>query len=331
VGTDHGTDTRPAQAGLVASEITDFEHGISAVDTHYVRAQMDASHLVIERGRALFIDTGTSHAVPNLLAALAHKGLAPDAVDWVFLTHIHLDHAGGAGALLEQLPNARVVVHPRGAAHLVDPSKLIAATRQVYGDALYEQLYGEIRPIPAERLVIAEEGSERVLAGRRFRFLHTPGHALHHVAIHDPAAAALFTGDTFGISYRDHDVDGRPFILPTTTPTQFDPAQLQASIDRVAGCQPEHVFLTHYSRVGDVARLAADLQKDVRVFVDIVQRRAADSAPAAAITAELVDWVWARLDAHGYRGDDAARRAILADDLRLNADGLLAWMQRRRA
>jgi glyoxylase-like metal-dependent hydrolase (beta-lactamase superfamily II) len=322
------TGTRPAKAGLVASGITDFEGGVSAIDTHYVRPQMDASHLVVEGGRALFVDTGTSHAVPHLLAALEARSIAPEDVDWVLLTHIHLDHAGGAGALLEHLPNARAVVHPRGASHPVDPSRRIAATREVYGDALYERLYGEIRPIPAERLVLAEDGGECRLATRPLRFLHTPGHALHHVAFHDPEASALYTGDTFGISYRDHDVDGRAFILPTTTPTQFDPAQLHASIDRVAGCGPERVFLTHYSEVRDVARLAGDLHRAVDAFVDIVRRRARDPDPTEAIVAELIDWTWARLDAHGYPGDDAARRAILADDLRLNADGLLAYARR---
>lgn len=301
---------------------------MSAIDTHYVRAEMDASHLVVEGGRALFVDTGTSHAVPHLLAALEARSIPPEDVDWVLLTHIHLDHAGGAGALLEHLPNARAVVHPRGASHLVDPSRLIAATREVYGDALYERLYGEIRPIPAERLVLAEDGGECRLATRPLRFLHTPGHALHHVAFHDPEASALYTGDTFGISYRDHDVGGRAFILPTTTPTQFDPAQLHASIDRVAGCQPERVFLTHYSEVRDVARLAGDLHRAVDAFVDIVRRRAGDADPTAAIVAELIDWTWTRLDAHGYPGDDATRRAILADDLRLNADGLLAYARR---
>ncbi len=324
-------DPGPAQAGLVACGITDFEAGISAVDTHFVRPRLDASHLIIHGSRAAFVDTGTTRSVPYLLAALEFKGIAREAVDWVFLTHVHLDHAGGAGALLEALPNARAVVHPRGAGHLADPVKLEAATRQVYGDAVYEQLYGRIVPIPAARLVIAEDGSELALAARRFRFVHTPGHALHHLVIHDPEAGAVFSGDSFGVSYRELDVDGRPFVLPATTPTQFDPDQLAATFDRVLGCAPEAVFLTHYSRVGDIARLGADLHAGIREYVASARRRAGDPDPLAAITADLRAWHWARLDEHGFKGGDAERDALLADDLRLNAAGVVSWMSRRRA
>jgi glyoxylase-like metal-dependent hydrolase (beta-lactamase superfamily II) len=331
VDADAEHDPGPAQAGLVASGIRDFEAGISAIDTHYVRPELDASHLIVHDGRAAFVDTGTTRSVPHLLAALDAKGIGRDAVDWVFLTHVHLDHAGGAGALLEALPRARAVVHPRGAAHLADPRKLEAATRQVYGDALYDQLYGPIRPIPTHRLVAVGDGSELALAGRRLRFVHTPGHALHHLAIHDPDARVVFTGDTFGVSYRALDVDGRPFALPATTPTQFDPDQLEASFDRVLGCAPEAVFLTHYSRVGEVARIARDLHASIREYVAIARRRAEDADPLAAIIAEMTVWHWARLDDHGHRRGDAERSAVLADDIRLNAAGVLSWLSRRRA
>lgn len=130
-------ETRPAQAGLVVSGLTDYADGVTAIDTEYVRPHLDASHLIVHAGRAAFVDTGTALAVPLLLAALASKGLARDAVDWVFLTHIHLDHAGGAGALMQELPAARLVVHPRGAPHLIDPARLIVATRAVYGDETF--------------------------------------------------------------------------------------------------------------------------------------------------------------------------------------------------
>jgi glyoxylase-like metal-dependent hydrolase (beta-lactamase superfamily II) len=322
-------DSGPAQAGLVMSELMDFEHGITAVDTHYVRPRLDASHLIRHGGRAAFVDTGTTLSVPYLLAALEARGVAREAVDWVFLTHIHLDHAGGAGALLEALPNARAAVHPRGAGHLADPAKLIVATRQVYGDALYERLYGEIRPIPAERLVVPTDGAELGLAGRKFRFVHTPGHALHHQAIHDPLADAVFTGDTFGIAYRELDVAGRPFLMPTTTPTQFDPLQLHASIERVLALRPAALFLTHYSRVTDVARLGEELHAALDAYVGFAERHAADPDPIAGIVADMTAWAWGVLDARGHPADEAARRALLDEDIRLNADGLLAWLVRR--
>jgi glyoxylase-like metal-dependent hydrolase (beta-lactamase superfamily II) len=329
VGEGPQRDPGPAQAGPVACTVTDFAAGISAIDTEYVRPQLDASHLVVHGGRAAFVDTGTARSVPHLLAALERKGIAREAVAWVFLTHVHLDHAGGAGTLLAALPNARAVVHPRGAPHLVEPARLVAATRQVYGDAVFERLYGEVRPIPAERLVVALDGTELDLAGRRFRFVHAPGHALHHLIVHDPGARAVFSGDAFGVSYRALDVEGRPFVLPATTPTQFDPVQMAASFDRVLGCAPEAVFLTHYSRVGEVARIGADLHRDLEAYVAIALRHADDPDPAA-ITAALTEWHWARLDAHGHRGGHAERQAVLGDDIRLNADGLASWLGRRR-
>ena len=110
-------------------DIIDYDHGISAIDSHYVRPQLDAIHLIVEGGRAAIIDAGVNSSVPHVMAALRAKNIPPAAVDYVVLTHIHLDHAGGAGLLLSELPNARLTVHPRGARHMIDPSKLIASTR----------------------------------------------------------------------------------------------------------------------------------------------------------------------------------------------------------
>jgi glyoxylase-like metal-dependent hydrolase (beta-lactamase superfamily II) len=329
VSTGASPAPRPAQAGLVVSGITDYPDGIAAIDTHYLRPRLDASHLIVHRGRAAFVDTGTALSVPHLLAALEAKGIARAAVDWVLLTHVHLDHAGGAGALLENLPNAQVAVHPRGAAHIAKPARLIEATRHVYGAATYARLYGEIRPVPAERLVVTEDGACHELAGRRLEFLHTPGHALHHQAIVDRDAGAVFAGDTFGVSYREFDVDGREFILPATTPTQFDPDQLHASIDRVLGLAPRAVFLTHYSRVLDIARLGADLHAAVRAYAVLARRHQNDPAREARLTEDIFRFHSAALDEHRYAGDLATRHALLDEDLSLNVRGLLNWLDRR--
>lgn len=248
----------------------------------------------------------------------------------MFLTHIHLDHAGGAGALAAQLPNARVAVHPRGAQHLIDPARLIDATRKVYGDAIYDRLYGDIRPVPAERLVVTGDGARHDLAGRPFEFLHTPGHALHHQAIVDAEASAVFAGDTFGVSYREFDVDGREFILPATTPTQFDPEQLHGSIDRVLARAPRAVFLTHYSRVVGIARLGTELHAAVDAYVTLARRHGAEPAREARLREAIFDWHSAALDAHGFPGDAARRHALLDEDIALNVQGLLSWLDRRR-
>lgn len=310
--------------------ITRHPHGIYAVDTEYVRPGLAAAHIVEHRGRAAFIDVGTTLSVPYLLAALDQLGIARSAVDLVLLTHVHLDHAGGAGALMQALPNAKAVLHPRGAPHLIEPAKLVAGTRVVYGDALFERLYGDIVPIPAERVTTTQDGDRVELAGRRFELIHTPGHALHHQCIVDLDHSAVFTGDTFGLSYRELDTAQGAFIVPTTTPTQFDPDQLVASIDRIAGYRPEATYLMHYSRVTDVPRLATDLKAQVREFVEIARRNASRRDIKDAIMKEM-QALWRGLARqHGVQLSGDRIDALLRDDAELNAQGLVVWIERQK-
>ncbi len=306
-----------------------YAHGIHAIDTDYVRPRLDASHLVLRDGRAAFVDTGTNHSVPGLLAALDELGVAREAVDYVFLTHIHLDHAGGAGALMRELPNATAVVHPRGAVHLFDTEKLEAGTRATYGDKVYEKLYGELVPIPVERTRSVEDGETIALGRSSFRFLYTPGHALHHVAIHDETAEAVFAGDIFGISYRVFDnPHGEAFIFPTTTPTQFDPEQMHASVERIAALAPRAVYLTHYSEVTEIERLAADLHECIERYVEIAEAHESVKGAQQKVRQALHDYLAGRLIAHGTQIDPATRETWLEMDLNLNAAGLLTWRER---
>ena len=310
----------------VMPRLTMFEDGITAVDTEYVRPQMDAAHIVTAGGRVAVIDTGPNTAVPLILAALQQLQLAPEQVDFLFLTHVHLDHAGGAGALMRALPLATCVVHPRGAPHMIDPARLIEGTRAVYGDALYSKLYGEILPIQRERLAISQDGSRFALSGRVFECVHTPGHALHHQAIVDFDANSIFTGDTFGVSYREFDTSRGPWIMPTTTPTQFDPGQLKASIIRLMQFRPRRIYLTHYSEVGDCARLANDMIDAVDEFVKIA--RAAGAQDISRIRFDLRRMAHESLREHGCTMSEAAIDAILGKDIELNAAGLVAWLKR---
>lgn len=306
------------------------EHGIHAVDTHYVRPGLDASHLIIDEGRAAFVDTGPASAVPHLLGALETLGLAPEQVDLVLLTHIHLDHAGGAGLLLRSLPNAQVVLHPRGARHMIDPRKLVQGSIAVYGERTFRRLYGEIVPMPAERVVIADDGMTVRLAGREFELIHTPGHALHHYCIVDRGANAIFSGDNFGISYRDLDTARGAFIYPTTTPVHFDPVAMHASLDRLMSYRPDAIYLTHYSRVTELERLANDLHDCVDAFVAMAERNAAAADRGARIRKDMYDYLSARLDEHGFPSDEARRREIIGFDVELNTQGLETWLERPR-
>jgi glyoxylase-like metal-dependent hydrolase (beta-lactamase superfamily II) len=305
-----------------------FEHGISAIDTGFFRPQFDASHLIVENGRAAFVDTGTNYSVPRLLDALAQRDIPRDAVDWVILTHVHLDHAGGAGLLLQHLPTARAVLHPRGARHMIDPSALIAGATAVYGAEEIRRSYGDLVPIPAERIDIANDNHVVNLGGRQLLCLDTPGHARHHFCVWDERSRAFFTGDTFGLSYREFDTDKGALIIPTSTPVQFEPDALHASIERMMGYSPQQMFLTHYSRVTDVERLARDLHEQIDAMVDIARRYAKETERHARIAEALAQLFVARAHAHGCAFDATRVRELLAMDIELNTQGLEVWLDR---
>ncbi|HEY1771892.1 MAG TPA: MBL fold metallo-hydrolase [Gammaproteobacteria bacterium] len=311
---------------------TYFGHGITAVDTDYVRPRLDASHVIVRDRRAAFVDTGTTHSVPNLLIGLVSAGALPDQVDWVFLTHIHLDHAGGAGELMKHLPNAKLVVHPRGAAHMVDPTKLIEGTKAVYGEAEFARLYGEIPGIPAERVVQATDGMKLNLGESEFELIHTPGHALHHYCIVDRDSESVFTGDTFGISYRIFDTAKGPFIFPATTPVHFDPVQAHASLDRIMGHRPKQAFLTHYSRVGNPEILVKDMHEGIDAHVRIAESvKSSGEERLRELKQKTHAWLVQRVRAHGCTLDQAIVDTWLEMDVDLNAKGLAVWLDRKKS
>lgn len=311
----------------MSARYRDFEHGITAIDAKYQRPGLAAIHLIEEAGEAALIDTGTSHSVPHVLEVLAKKGLAPEQVAYVILTHVHLDHAGGAGELMRRLPRARLVVHPRGARHMIDPAKLIAGAVAVYGAGEAARAYGQVRPVPAERVVEAHEGFTLDLNGRRLLFLDTAGHARHHCCIVDEASHAVFSGDTFGISYREFDVNGREFIFPATTPVQFDPAAAHASIDRLLAFNPQQMFLTHFSRVTQIRRLADDLHDMLEAFVRLAHsvRRSGENRHRLLVE-RLRDLFLERLEQHGCTLPAKQAAGLLAMDIELNAQGLEVWL-----
>jgi glyoxylase-like metal-dependent hydrolase (beta-lactamase superfamily II) len=312
----------------LASKLTDFRAGITAIDADILRPKLAASHLVVDEGRAAFVDTGTTHSLPNLLGALEAKGIDRGDVDWVLATHVHLDHAGGAGALMHALPNARCAVHPRGAPHLVKPGKLIAGAIAVYGEEQFRAVYGEIVPIDAARIFQPEDGARVTLGGRELELIHTPGHALHHYCIVDAAHELVFSGDTFGISYRDFDVDGREFIFPTTTPVHFDPEALCRSVDRLMSYAPRSIFLTHYAEVRDLPRLARELKERIVAYADLGIRYRDAPERASKLRHGMFAMMGSWLDAHGFARDDGERHRLLDGDVELNCQGLEVWLDR---
>ncbi|HQZ01423.1 MAG TPA: MBL fold metallo-hydrolase [Thauera sp.] len=314
------------------NELTSYPDGIHALESGYGRPMLAAIHVVVEGGRAAIIDTGTNDSVPRVLGALAALGIEPENVDWVMLTHIHLDHAGGAGSLMCALPRARLLVHPRGLRHMIDPSRLWEGTSAVYGAERAYELYGLLVPVPPERIVPATDGLEVRLGERRFRVLDTPGHARHHICIWDDTARAFFTGDTFGLSYRELDVDGRAFVVPTTTPTQFQPDAMHESIDRMLAMQPAAMYLTHYSRVTDVQRLGADLHRLIETMVAVAQAARGDGvARHVEILAGLEQVIREEAGRQNWALDEEQTLELLRMDLELNAQGLGVWLDSQRA
>jgi len=318
-----------ARMTALADKLTEHRAGITAIDVMLTRLRDTAAHLVLDGGRAAFVDTGTALSLPTLLATLESKGIDRSAVDWVLTTHVHLDHAGGAGALMRELPNARCAVHPRGARHLVDPSKLIAGSREVFGADRYDRIYGEIVPIESSRVFVVEDGARIRLGGRELEMIHTPGHALHHYCIVDQANALTFSGDTFGLSYRDFDVDGRAFIFPTTTPVHFDPDALCASVDRLMSYQPRSIFLTHYAEVTELERLACEMKERVRAFADLGLRHREARDRADKLRRGMFAMISGWLDEHGFPRDEGERHRLLDEDVDINCQGIEVWLDRK--
>ena len=302
-----------------------LDHGVAVVDTGFVRPHFDASFLIVENGRAAFIETGPNSAVPRLLAALEAHGLDRDAVDYVIPTHVHLDHAGGAGLLMQNLPRAKLVIHPRGARHMIDPSMLIEGVRAVYGAEVAARDYGELVPVPAARVIATSDGMVIELAGRPLRFADTPGHARHHHCIWDEASRGWFTGDTFGIVYPEL----QPYIVPACAPVQFEQDALHESVARLLAQRPELMYLTHYGAVRDAERLAVQFLAQVDAMADAARSLASAPGRHDKLKRAFGDIYIAELRRSGSTKSEDYLRDILATDIELNAQGLGTWLDRK--
>jgi glyoxylase-like metal-dependent hydrolase (beta-lactamase superfamily II) len=304
--------------------------GVFLVDTHYVRPRLAASYIVRGSATAAIVETGSATAVPRILSALAEHGIPRELVAWVVVTHVHLDHAGGAGALLRELPNARLAVHPRGARHMIDPSKLMAGTEAVYGRERTRELYGEVVAAPADRVVEAGEGFTADLGERQLRVTDAPGHAKHHFIVHDDRTNGFFTGDTFGLSYRELDGPEGPFVFPTTTPVQFDPEALHATLDRLVAARPDRIFLTHFGLIeGGVERHVRALHRAIDEHVRVALAAPPGSDRHAALVAGLAQVLEAELTAQVPSVPKDRALDLFGVDLELNAQGLESWLDAR--
>ncbi|MDT8321835.1 MAG: MBL fold metallo-hydrolase [Xanthomonadales bacterium] len=304
----------------------EYEGGIVAIDSGMVREGIAACYLLETDTAIALIEVGNNASAERILKVIESRGRRREEVSHVIVTHVHLDHAGGAGALMQQLPDAKLVVHPRGARHMIDPSRLEGSARAVYGDRAYEAMHGALIPVPEERVLIMDDGGSLTVGGRPLSFMDTPGHARHHFCVWDERTRGWFTGDSFGISYRELDTAAGAFVFPATTPVQFDPPALIASIERLMEKQPQNMYLTHFGRVRDLPRLAADMISGVEFFAALGKAHQFDENRTEAIETEMMDWLLKRAREHGVAWPEPELRETFEADVTLNSQGIEFWL-----
>lgn len=289
-----------------------------------------AAHLVMDDGRAIVVDPGPQTSASLMLLALEEAQVPRDAVDYLLITHVHLDHAGGTGALLADLPHAQVLAHPRAVRHLADPSRLLAGATEVYGAKMLADLYGQVLPVPPDRLFAAEDGSSLSWQGCTFRFLDAPGHARHHMVILEEKEGWVFSGDAFGVSYRETDLPKGVFIFPTTTPNQFDPRAMQKTIRKIGSLGAKKTYLTHFGGIGPAAPVAEELCAWVDRFVALTQEASQENDPLLALEEKLLHGLMEAAKAQGVDLGDKTLEETFSSDARLNAQGLWHWWQSQK-
>jgi glyoxylase-like metal-dependent hydrolase (beta-lactamase superfamily II) len=318
---------RPHAAGSLADiEYTELDFGVTCIDAAYGMPGMACLYVLEESGECAVLETGTSHSAQRLLQFLHYRGLAAERVRYIIPTHVHLDHAGGAGTLMAALPDAQLLVHPRGARHMADPDRLVAASKGVYGADLFQALYGDVLPIEPTRIQALDDGARVFLAGRPLEFRHTRGHAEHHFCIWDATSRGWFSGDMFGVSYSWCRFPHGDFVLPSTTPSQFEPEAYLASLALLASYSPQRVYLTHYGELAYSAEKSQLLAEQVKMYCELASDDAID---AEVLQQRLTDYSLALLSRFQGGTDEALLRNRLAADMQLNAQGLQMWRRRR--
>ena len=307
------------------AEFAALRHGIYCIDALYVQPRVASIYLLHEGDEVAIIETGTYHSVSNVLATLKELGISKSQVKYVIPTHVHLDHAGGAGEMMRLFEAAMLIIHPRGAFHMIDPQKLISGTIAVYGEERFSQLYGSIEPIAENRIIVAEDQARFKLEQRELEFFDTPGHARHHFCIYDQASSGIFSGDTFGISYDSMKPLERG-LVPTTPPTQFDPQALHESVARIISYQPATLYLTHYGAFDNPAAQVDSFNRWIDAYVEFCEKEnPTDPQNDGDFETALGEMIMDGLDVD-TNGNEVAR--VLKNDIRLNAQGLAYWWRK---
>lgn len=308
------------------------ETGVKVLDCDYLHPMLAASFLMMEGEEAVIVETNTNRATEHILASLSEEGLSPADVRYIIITHVHLDHAGGTGELMRLCPDAVLLTHPRGERHMVDPTRLIESSKQVYGIERYHELYGDILPVPPDRVKTMEDGETLTWQNRTLTFLHTPGHAKHHMVIHDSRSRGVFTGDAFGISYPRFP-GSTPMVYPATTPTDFDPRQYEQSMDKILAMNPDRLYLTHFGEKTNIREMSEILKTDLQKFESVLALGAESEKNDEELFEFFVRWMTEYYiggfeKKYGLLSDEA--KAHIQMDLELNSHGLAYAVKKMR-
>lgn len=298
------------------------------IDTHDLGLpHRTGCYVMIEGGGLSLVETSASPSKPYIENGIEALGYSSEDVKHIILTHIHLDHAGGAGLFAKDCPQATIIVHPKGMRHLADPSRLIAGAQAVYGDQ-FDQLFNPILPIPMENMRTLEDGDELQLSPeRKLTFIDSPGHAKHHYSFYDPITKGMFVGDTIGIRYKELEERGTPLYLPSTSPNQFDPDAMRSSINRVKGFHPERLYFGHYSMSEQVEEVYTQVNDWLDVFLEVGEMNVKKNSSHEELVQALMKVVLEK--SHASRlPEDHPERHMIQLDLQVSGMGIIDYFQR---
>jgi len=301
-------------------------NGITCIDAQLFGPNLTCFYLIESAGELAFIETGPANAAPIAIDLLKDMGYQPEQVRYIIPTHVHLDHAGAAGILHKLCPNACLVTHPRGARHLIDPSRLWAGAEAVYGRDKMLKTFGQIEPADRSRVVVANDGDSFKLGDRALEIRYTPGHAEHHICIWDEQSKGWFSGDTFGFGYRVLNNEQFPFLIPPTSPVQFNPQQYVASIELLLSYNPGCIYLTHYGLINHAVEASKGLVGLINSYCEIARLTDSGENQVASISDAITNFTLDKLAAYGSPSTRKLAQSLIVDTMEIAAQGLVVWL-----
>ncbi len=303
-------------------------------DTFYLgREKFAASYFVEDSGEIAVVETNTNHAIPGILQTILNSGFELSQIKYVILTHIHLDHAGGAGLIMSKLPDAKLIVHPRGARHMISPEKLIESVKSVYGEEEYKNLYGDIIGIPEEKVISLTGGQSVSIGRRKLTMLEAPGHAKHHNIVYDELSGSVFSGDAFGIGYPRFRYEKGDLIFPSTSPVQFDPESAVQTYKMITDLAPERILLTHFGSVENIGEIHTQLLDWIEYTTEYSSKRFLEGNRMEDLNEKLSEDLWGKFDKRSVelRGKPLSveEKDFLFLDADLNGKGAAIYITRK--